>query len=287
MRSLSIIYLLIGTIATIFFVLKINAGGKYDSMLENLDPEEYPLSSLYGIGFAWNEVSIFTLKGKMREKLMSQAKLIYDPKYAEYYATVTWAQVLTFVHVGVALGFVLAGLFNHILMLFIGLGIAFVFGGAAINRMNDLLQDREKECTAELPEIVSTMALLTNAGMMLRDAWRLIADKKEGVAYDLMRISCADMENGSSEVDAIHKFGVMSNSPETRKFTSALAQSLERGGSELNDFLSRQSVEMWSLKKQTMLQKGEAAATKLLMPTVLLFVAIIVVVIAGAIGMLI
>lgn len=102
-----------------------------------------------------------------------------------------------------------------------------------------------------------------------------------------MRQSCIDMENGMSDVDAIHKFGRLSNSPEIRKFTSALAQSIERGGAELSDFLARQSVEMWTLKKQLMLQKGEAAATKLLAPTVMLFIGIIIAVLTGALGMLI
>ena len=79
-----------------------------------------------------------------------------------------------------------------------------------------------------------------------------------------MRQSCNDMDNGTSEVDAIHKFGRMSNSAEIRKFTSALAQSIERGGAELSDFLGRQSIEMWTLKKQLMLQKGEAACIKVI-----------------------
>lgn len=282
-----IIFLILGTVALALFILKGKVGEKYEDMLENLDPSEYPLSSLYGIGFAWGELPMFSLKDKMKEKLIGQAKLLYDPKYAEYYANVTWAQMLTFIHLGLAVGLVLAGLFNHILMLAVGIVIAGVFAFSALNRMNDAITTREKECTAELPEIVSTMTLLVNAGMMLRDAWRMIAETKEGIVYQLMLDSCVDMENGMSEVDAIHKFGRMTNSPETRKFTSALAQSLERGGSELADFLGRQTTEIWALKKQTMLQKGEAAATKLLLPTVLLFASIILVVITGALGMII
>ena len=77
-------------------------------------------------------------------------------------------------------GFVLAGAFDSVLMLIIGIATAIVFGFYFINRMNDLLKARETECTAELPEIVSTMALLINAGMMLRNAWRKIAESKEG-----------------------------------------------------------------------------------------------------------
>ena len=281
-----ILYLILASVAVALFVLQMVRGSKYQYMVENLESGEFPLKSLYCTGFAWSEMPALALKGKTREKLVGQAKLLYDARYAEYYASVVWAQFLSFIHLSILLGFLLAGVLDSGLMLIVGLVMAVVFGFYFINRMNDLLTTREKECVAELPEIVSTMALLINAGMMMRHAWEQIANSKEGTAYDLMRQACVDMENGMTEVDAIHKFGRMSNSAEIRKFTSALAQSIERGGAELNDFLSRQSVEIWTLKKQTMLQKGEAAASKLLAPTAMLFVAIIIAVFSGALGML-
>ena len=278
--------MILASVAVALFVLQMIRGSKYQYMVENLESGEFPLKSLYCTGFAWSEMPALALKGKTREKLVGQAKLLYDARFAEYYASVVWAQFLSFIHLSILLGFLLAGVLDSGLMLIVGLVMAVVFGFYFINRMNDLLTTREKECVAELPEIVSTMALLINAGMMMRHAWEQIATSKEGTAYDLMRQACVDMENGMTEVDAIHKFGRMSNSAEIRKFTSALAQSIERGGAELNDFLSRQSVEIWTLKKQTMLQKGEAAASKLLAPTAMLFVAIIIAVFSGALGML-
>lgn len=281
------VYLLLGSVLAILFIIKILRGEKYFYLVENLEGGEYPVKSLYCVGFSWSESKLLALKGKIREKLIGQAKLLYDAKFAEYYASLVWAQAITFIHLCLTIGLLLAGAFNSALMLIIGLAMAGVFGFYFINRMNDLLKTRETECTAELPEIVSTMALLINAGMMLRNAWRTIAESKKGTVYELMRQSCVDMDNGMSEVDAIHKFGRLSNSAEIRKFTSALAQSIERGGSELADFLGRQSIEMWALKKQLMLQKGEAAASKLLVPTVMLFIGIIVAVITGALGMLI
>lgn len=279
--------MLLGSVLAILFIIKILRGEKYFYLVENLEGGEYPVKSLYCVGFSWSESKLLALKGKIREKLIGQAKLLYDAKFAEYYASLVWAQAITFIHLCLTIGLLLAGAFNSALMLIIGLAMAGVFGFYFINRMNDLLKTRETECTAELPEIVSTMALLINAGMMLRNAWRTIAESKKGTVYELMRQSCVDMDNGMSEVDAIHKFGRLSNSAEIRKFTSALAQSIERGGSELADFLGRQSIEMWALKKQLMLQKGEAAASKLLVPTVMLFIGIIVAVITGALGMLI
>lgn len=280
-------YLAVGSLLAILLIVKILKGAKFNYLVETLEGKDFPLKSLYCIGFSWSAGKLFALKGKIREKLIGQAKILYEPKFAEYYASVVWAQFLSFIHICLTFGFVLAGALDSGLMLFIGLVMAVVFGFYFINRMNDLLKTRETACTSELPEIVSTMALLINAGMMLKAAWRTIAESKEGVAYDLMRKACVDMDNGMSEVDAIHKFGWLTNSAEIRKFTGALTQSIERGGAELSDFLGRQSVEIWSLKKQLMLQKGEAAASKLLAPTALLFVGIIIAVITGAIGMLI
>lgn len=256
-------------------------------MVENLDSKDFPLKSIYCVGFSWSSHSFLKLKGKIREKLVGQAKLLYDFKYAEYYANIVWAQFLSFTHLSLTIGLLLAGILNSGFLFFIGIAVAIVFGYYFLNHMNDLLTRRATECTSELPEIVSTMALLINAGMMMRNAWRTIAESKEGTVYDLMRQSCSDMDNGISEVDAIHKFGRLSNSAEVRKFTSALTQSIERGGAELNSFLGRQSVEIWALKKQLMLQKGEAASSKLLAPTAMLFIGIIIAVLTGALGMLI
>lgn len=280
------IYLALGSAATVLFIIQSISGSGYYHLVENLDSGEFPLKSIYGVGFAWSTLSFLSLKGKIREKLIEQAKLLYGYQYAEYYANVVWAQTLSFVHLCIAAGLLAAGLMNSALMLLIGLSIAVFMAFTFLNNMNDQLQTRQAECAAELPEIVSTMALLINAGMMLRNAWRSIAESKEGVVYTLMRQSCIDMDNGMSDVDAIHKFGTLSNSPDVRKFTSALAQSMERGGGELNAFLSRQSIEIWTLKKQLMLQKGEAAASKLLAPTAMLFVGIIIAVFAGALGLL-
>ena len=280
------VYLILATVCTVLLAVKLMGGGKYLYLVENLDGDEFPLAGTYCVGLSWSQKGPLVLKGKLRETLIGQAKLLYDPQYAEYYAGIVWAETLSFVHMGLTLGFVLAGLTQSGLMVLIGIGIAAVFGYYAIDRMNQQLKTREQECNAELPEIVSTMALLMNAGMTLRGAWNSIAQGRDDTAYLLMRQACVDMDNGMAEVDAIHKFGRMSNSAEVRKFTSALAQSVERGGAELTGFLGRQSVEIWTLKKQTMLQKGEEAASKLLAPTAMLFIGIIIAVISGAIGML-
>ena len=148
--------------------------------------------------------------------------------------------------------------------------------------MRNMLENRTKECEYELPEVVSTMAVLVNSGMMLRDSWNMIAANGTGEFYRLMRKASKKMENGISDADAIFLLGKESNSTEIKKFVSALLQNIEKGGTELAGFLMRQSSELWNTRRQRMLQEGEKAATKLLLPIVLIFVGIIIIVMTAA-----
>lgn len=66
------------------------------------------------------------------------------------------------------------------------------------------------------------------------------------------------------------------------KFTSAMVQGIEKGNSELADFLVSQASELWAHKRQLALQKGEIAAGKLIIPLGLMFGGIIMIIVAAA-----
>ncbi len=279
------IVLILTTVIGLLFVFNLNRGAKYEYLVENLDSKKYPLKSLYGVGYAWSNKT-FKIPAKIYEKFYSESSILYEPKYAEYYARLTWAQLLTFVHLGLVLGFTLSVVLNSKFMLFLGFALSGFCAYYFYSYMQNKVRDIEKECNLELPEVSSTMALLVNSGMILNEAWEKIAYSKEGKIYELMRNACVDMQNGVPEIEAIYKFGVLSGSSEIKKFSSSIAQALEKGGSELGMVLTKQSSEMWELKRQLMLQKGEAAASKLIGPIAFIFVGVIIIVVAGALGML-
>ena len=102
--------------------------------------------------------------------------------------------------------------------------------------------------------------------MVLRESWRVTAYGKEGTLYTLMKQACEDMENGESDIGAIYKFGVTSDSASIKKFTSAMIQGMQKGNSELADFMVSQTSELWAHKRQMALQQGEVAAGKLIIP---------------------
>ncbi len=283
---MQIALLLIGTALAVSFLIFLIKGKVYESYIENLDDKDYPMKEIYTVGYALSNTKPFRLRGRISEKLISQTKIYFEPQYAQYYASVAWAQCLTFVYIFLAVSFLLSGMLIDKWTLFLTVGI--VLSGISayyfLTKTKSDIDKRRQECIAELPEVVSTLALLINSGMILKEAWTTIANSKDGAIYDIMKTTCSDMENGVSEHDAINRFGQMSDSQDVKKFATALVQSMEKGGADLSDFLAKQSSEIWGLKREIMLQKGEAAASKLLIPTMLIFVGIMIIVLSSALG---
>lgn len=276
--------MLIASILSVLFLVQMNRGKRYDRALENLDGMEYPFCALYTVGFAWSAAGPLPFQGKTAARLKQEAGLLYEAKYADYYANIAWVQSITLVHLLLALTFLFAGLFyaNCGFVLAVGLFLSVFAGVCSLTGMKNKVSARREACEGQLAEVVSTMAVLLNSGMVLRDVWALVSESGSGEIHELMRTATENMKNGMSESDAIYHFGRLSDSGELKKFTSAMLQSMEKGGAELVGFMQQQSSELWNVKRQKMLQSGEKAATKLLLPTLLIFVGVIIIVITAA-----
>ena len=282
---MNFIMLLLASITTVMFLVNLARGKQYGYMVESLDGGEYFLKELYVVGFSLNDGKIFKLRGKMERNLKKQAKLLWGDRYYEYYANLAWAQFLSLTLLVVSVGFSLSGFLKTeqipILLILVLLFVA-AFWNLSLSRMKEKVQQRREACEAEFPNMVSKLALLINSGMVLREAWRVTAYGKEGTLYTLMKQACEDMENGESDIGAIYKFGVTSDSASIKKFTSAMIQGMQKGNSELADFMVSQTSELWAHKRQMALQQGEVAAGKLIIPLGITFAGIIMIIVSAA-----
>lgn len=279
------IFLLIGTLGAIFTILMMFKGAEYEYMLESLDEDDFPLKQVYVIGLGMQGVGLFSLKGKIGDKLRTEASLLYTKQYSEFYARIVWAQILSFPVLVIPICFLLATIFSGDMVLFfavIGVVVAGVCSYYFGTSMQEKVAERREACDMEFPNAISKLALIVNAGVILHDAWEIVAQGKDGVFYDLMKNACIEMQNGKADIDAIYEFGVLTNSEDVKKFTSALIQSIERGGGDLPQFLANQSSELWASNRQLMLQKGEKAAGALLMPIILMFAGVMLIVLSAA-----
>jgi len=282
---INLILLVLASISTIRLIVHLAKGNQYTTLVENLDSSEYFLKDLYVIGFSLSNTKLFSLRGKLERDLKKHAKLVWDNIYYEYYANLAWAQFLSLSLLVLSIGLIVSTLIGgEAALLIFGITALFVLAiwNLSMSKMKEAVAKRRDECVLEFPNMVSKLSLLINSGMVLREAWYLVANGKDGALYELMKKACECMDNGDSDAAAIHKFGVLSDSIEIKKFTSAMVQGIEKGNSELADFLVSQASELWAHKRQLALQKGEIAAGKLIIPLGLMFGGIIMIIVAAA-----
>ena len=87
-----------------------------------------------------------------------------------------------------------------------------------------------------------------------------------------------EIDNGVPEIDALYNFGNRCVTPEIKKFTSFIVQGLEKGSKDLANALRNQTDELWQLKKQNTLKRGELASSKLMIPLMIMFIGILIMV---------
>lgn len=281
---MNVLFLSIGTVLAIVFIVSLIRGQRYDYMFESLSGDDFPLPSIYGAGMALQELKIARMPDKLGMKVRSACKLIYDQKYSEFYARVIWSQSLSLGLLISSVCFLLAGAIPDMASLLGIVGaVGLVLPGYYFtNHVSEKVSDRASSCDKAFPNAISKLALIVNSGVILREAWKMVAYGNSGDFYTLMQQSCEAMENGKSDIEAIGEFGMKTNSEDIKKFTSLMIQSMERGGGELPQLLSNQSRELWAHHRQVMLQKGEKAAGALLMPIAMMFAGVLLIVIVAA-----
>ena len=154
--------------------------------------------------------------------------------------------------------------------------VAYYYFGTATQKK---IEERSEEMLRDFSEVVSKLALLTGAGMTLRDAWKEVAFTGESVLYVEMQMAVEEMNNGMAEIDAFNSFGARCMIPEVKKFTSTIVQGLIKGNSELTEMIREQSSQVWSLKKQNVRRAGEKASSKLMIPMFMIFAGILIMVV--------
>lgn len=275
----SLIIMSVGTVIGIVFIILVLAGKKYDAYIEPLTDNEYPLNQLYGVGFLVLDITKHNFATKAERKRRQQISLIYGEKHAEYYLRVNAAERITLAFALMVVGFALYGITVDLLIL----GVFAMFAFVAYYYVSTLPEEKLKKKTEQIindfADVVSKLALLVNAGMIMKEAWAKVAYTGDSELYQEMQRVVVNMENGISEIDAYTDFGTRCSAPEIKKFTSTIIQGLVKGNKELVEMIKQQSREIWDGKRHRVKQQGEKAASKLLIPICIMFVGILIMII--------
>ena len=262
----------------VWLLLYLVSGKKYKNSIDAVKDTPF-LKDTFGIGFLILSLIRYSCDTSARKRKIRRISEVEDERSAVNCFLLLRAGEITYSITFLPIGFILAILSETPEAALLGPVLAMA-GIALLERTYRRKQEEKKEkVLMQLPTVVSKLVLLMNSGMILRDAWKMVSERGNGVLYDEMKRVSEDIRNGHMEIDAYRRFSERCSGQETRKFTAIILQNLSKGNEELLRYLTDLSTEMWEVKKSAVQKKADSATRKLLFPMVLVFSTVLAMVI--------
>jgi tight adherence protein C len=156
-------------------------------------------------------------------------------------------------------------------------GCAFIYPDVLLNRK---IEDRQKEISRKLPDILDLLVISVEAGLGFEQALDRTCTAVPGALSDEFRRMLHEIRIGSTRADALRAMADRSDVPELRGFILAMLQA-DTFGVSISRLLRSQADEM-RIKRRLMAQeKAQKAPVKMLFPLVFCIFPSIFVVILG------
>lgn len=153
----------------------------------------------------------------------------------------------------------------------------------------EALAKRSEQLLMDYPPLLLKFTLLIQAGMTARRAFQKMAadymrtkPAKGRFAYEAIVTACHEMDSGVSELEAYRRFGEHCGLMKYKTFSTILIQNLQKGSRRMADLLEKEALEAWDERKRKARVLGEAAATKLLVPMVMMLVVVMAIIMIPA-----
>ena len=278
-----IVILVLATVLVfVWMVLAVKYESVFQPLVQTIDKNQYKYPELFCIGLALMKILKIDSKSKKARKRIKEIAQVQGKMYAEYYFYVMNGAKWTYGFTVLVFLVLIGALGNSPMAAFLGVVLAGLVMWYVEELLNDKLNARRDELLADLPQMLSKLTLLINAGMTTLNAWKKVAETSERVLYREMREVVAETQNEKDELEAYMNFADRCSIKEVRRFTSTIIQNKLRGNREEAYFLKELSDEMWEEKKHLVRRKGEAAKSKLLIPTTMIFIGILIMVMVPA-----
>jgi len=274
-----------------FTVMKIIFNIEYDKKIEKLKQKTDCLQS-EKLDF----MSIVTLPGYVLQReiekigkseihniVLTKCYEIYGKKYAPYKTKQLLAKMMSYPVIGIAFTLLLAVLLLGtdnisigITILCVGICLNIVLAYAIYDELSDLVKKRQNAIIRQFPNVVSKLALLVTSGMIMDKAWKETAYSQETELYMEMRKTSKELDNLVSPESAYSNFINRCNTKESAKLASAIMQNLSKGNKEVGKLLKDMAHEAWRERRHIAKRDAEKANSKLMIPTMMLFLAILI-----------
>ena len=222
-------------------------------------------------------------KGNIHKTIMTNSYELYGKKHAEFETKRLLAKLLSFPIIGLALTFMLGSILTGtgndafgVTVLGVGGALVLVLIYALYDEQGDKVRKRRNAISKQFPNVVSKLALLVTSGMIMDRAWKEAAYSQDAEIYREMRKTSEELDNLVSPEAAYGNFITRCNTKETVKLASVIMQNLSKGNAEIGRLLKDMAREAWQERRHNAKRDAEKANSMLMIPTMLLFLAILV-----------
>ena len=222
-------------------------------------------------------------KGEIHKRIMAKNYELYGKKHAVNLTKHLLAKLLSYPVIGVALTLMLGVMFTGAgstttgtAILGIGIVIVLVLTYAMYDELGDKVKKRRNSIGRQFPNVASKLALLVTSGMIVDRAWKETAYSQSTQLYKEMRKTSDELDNLVSPESAYSDFINRCNTKETAKLASAILQNQSKGNAEIGRLLKDLAREAWQERRHTAKRDAEKTNSKLMIPTMMLFIAILV-----------
>lgn len=254
---------------------------KYRETIAPLEEKDFRLKKLIPAALLLLDLFKYRYTTGYDRKLIFAIAELRSARQAMYYLKIHWANKVVLALL--ALLFVtFVGAFTTVDA---GYGVfsAILLAGAVWLPDRDLqekVKKRRLSIQMDFPDFINKLTLLINAGMTVSRAWERVTleGRKEAPLYGELSMAMQEIKAGKPEHKAYEEFAKRCRIPEVSRFVSVLLQNMRKGSSELVPMMRLFANDCWEMRRNAARRLGEEASTRLLLPMMLMFVAILLIV---------
>ena len=254
---------------------------KYAGIVKSLDRKAYPAKAVLPIGLYLLETFKYSFNTTYDRKLFAAIIELYGHRQAVLLLRVHWGGKISLMLMSLLFAFLIgtAATPDASYVLFcvlLPVGIAYF----SDRDLFEKVKKRRLAIQLDFPDFVNKLTLLINAGMTVPKAWEKTAvdSSRQTPLYRELGTAMQDIRSGMPEHKAYEEFAKRCHVPIITRFISVILQNIRKGNAELVPILRVFANECWELRKTTAKRYGEEASTKMLLPMLLMFAAILLIV---------
>lgn len=266
----------LGAVLTLLWpVMLLKNRREYTDITSTKAARRLKLYQFFPVGFALIKLFKINVRGEGFAERRKNISVVYGARYAHFYAYLFTGAQITYAAMLLPAGLLAGAVLRNSVIGFLGVSSSVLMLFYLDAEVRKKASEKKDALLCELPETIMRLALLLNAGMVLRDAWKMISESSDSVLCLEMKKVNEDIRNGISETEAFEAFGDRCGTRETRRLVSSIIQNIKKGNMGLSLSLQDLASEQWEEKKNYVRKKAGAAEQKLLFPMLMIFSAII------------